>query len=83
MRALEAKVSGREPVVVIVGGFWAGFAAREEALAKGLVDGDGDEMLLLPMEKGFAEVDAEEGFAPKRDSPMLDLFCCVEAIVAS
>jgi len=70
MRAFEAKVSGRSDESC-AGEGWvgccAGFAAREEALAKGLEELENGFDPLL--EKGFSGLEPFEGLVPKREEP--------------
>ena len=80
MRALLAKVAGRSVVVVSAWGGegWeggcGGFAAREEALAKGLACAGVGEVVLL--EEGFVDTEVVGGLVPKREDPMSGCFCC-------
>jgi len=71
MRAFEAKVSGRSAVEDVSGagcvGCCAGFAAREEALAKGFEEFENGFDPVL--EKGFSGLEPLAGFVPKREDP--------------
>lgn len=76
-RTFWAKVSGR--VDVSAGsGFWAGLAARAEAVEKGFADADvvavdvkGLLAVEVPVEKGLLEGKAAlDGATPNRDAPM-------------
>ena len=75
----EAKVLGRS-AVLSSDGFCGGFAANSEVggrpvAAKGFCGGvedveNGFEGLDVPVEKGFADDELADGFAPKRVSPI-------------
>jgi hypothetical protein len=82
IRAFEAKVSGR--VAMDGSGVWAGFAASNEALAKGFDVEKGFDCN-PEFEKGFIGPEVEKGFAvgvvvlepPNSCAPMLG--CCCKA----
>lgn len=74
MRALEAKVSARfvEGFICAGAGGCGGLAAREEALANGLLEDEGEE----PIEKGFVVLEVVvEGLIPNSDEPMSGCPC--------